>query len=165
MRPPRKVPEHMPISRVLRHFQKTHQLLAFVVDEYGTIIGIVTLENVLERIVGPVDDEFDEEQPNVTEGKPGEFLVLGSTPIAEVEKALQMNLDDEDVDTLAGVLMSRAQKLPEAGDKIEFGEATAEILEVKGDHAEVVRFTTNESTVEQEDSGKPPAADEGTPAG
>lgn len=145
MRPPRKVPEHMPISRVLRHFQKTHQLLAFVVDEYGTIIGVVTLENVLEKIVGPVDDEFDDVQPNVTEERPGEFVVLGTTPIAEVEKVLEMNLDDEDVDTLAGVLMSRAQKLPEVGDKIEFDEATAEILEVKGDHAAMIRIVTNSS--------------------
>lgn len=143
MRPPRKVPENMPISRVLRHFQATHQLLAFVVDEYGTIIGVVTLENVLEKIVGPVDDEFDEEQPNVVEKKPGEFVVLGNTPIEEVERALNLNLDDEDVDTVAGVLMTRAQKLPEVGDKIEFDDATAEILEVKDDHAELIRITTN----------------------
>jgi CBS domain containing-hemolysin-like protein len=53
-----------------------------------------------------------------------------------------MNLDDEDVDTVAGVLMSRAQKLPEVGDKIKFGDATAEILEVKGDHAERIRIVT-----------------------
>ncbi len=144
IRPARKVPEQMPISRVLRHFQKTHQLLAFVIDEYGEIIGVVTLENVLEKIVGPVDDEFDDEQPNVVEQQPGEFVILGSTPIVEVERALDMNLDDEDVDTLAGALMARPQKLPEVGDKIELGESTAEIMEVKGDHAEVVRITTNE---------------------
>jgi len=148
IRPARKVPEHMPISRVLRHFQKTHQLLAFVVDEYGTIIGIVTLENVLERIVGPVDDEFDDVQTNVTEERPGEFMVLGSTPISEVERALDMNLDVEDVDTVAGVLMSRAQKLPEVGDKIEFDDATAEIIEVKGDHAARIRIVTSSHNAE-----------------
>ncbi len=148
IRPAQKVPEHMPISQVLRHFQKTHQLLAFVVDEYGTIIGIVTLENVLEKIVGPVDDEFDSEQPNVTEKGPGEFVVLGNTPIAEVEQVLDLNLDDQDVDTVAGVLMSRAQKLPEVGDTIGFQGATAEILEVKGDHAELIRILTAESAPE-----------------
>lgn len=151
MRPPRKVPENMPISRVLRHFQKTHQLLAFVVDEYGTIIGIVTLENVLEKIVGPVDDEFDEVQPNVTEEKPGEYVVLGSTPIEEVEKTLNLNLDDEDVDTVAGVLMARAHKLPEVGDKIKFDQATVEILEVKGDHAALIRIVTNRAAASSED--------------
>ena len=161
MRPPRKVPEHMPISRVLRHFQATHQLLAFVVDEYGTIIGIVTLENVLEKIVGPVDDEFDDEQPNVIEKTPGEFMVLGNTPIEEVEEALQLNLDDEDVDTLAGVIMSRAQKLPEAGDKIDFDEATAEILEVKGDHAELIRIVRSaDAEVESSEPPNKPAPDQ-----
>ena len=59
MRPPEKVPENLPISKVLKHIQNSHQLLTFVVDEYGTIIGICTLENVLEKIIGPVDDEFD----------------------------------------------------------------------------------------------------------
>ena len=66
VRSARKVPETMSISQVLRHFQATHQLLAFVVDEYGTIIGIVTLENVLEKIVGPVEDEFDTEPKEIT---------------------------------------------------------------------------------------------------
>jgi CBS domain containing-hemolysin-like protein len=156
MRPPRKVPENMPISRVLRHFQKSHQLLAFVVDEYGTIIGIVTLENVLEKIVGPVDDEFDLVQANVKEDKPGEFIVLGSTPIEEVEKALNLNLDDEDVDTLAGVLMSRAHKLPEVDDRIEFEHATAQILEVKGDHAELIRIVTKKPEDESSEATSQP---------
>ena len=155
MRTPRKVHENMPISRVLRHFQATHQLLAFVIDEHGTIIGIVTLENVLEKIVGPVDDEFDEEQQNVVEDKPGEFVVLGSTPIEEVEKAIELNLDDEDVDTVAGVLMSRAQKLPEVGDRVEFDEATAEILEVRGDHAEVIRITKVDGQTQKDEKKEP----------
>lgn len=143
MRPVHKVPENLPISKVLKHFQATHHLLAFVVDEYGTVIGIVTLENVLESIVGPVEDEFDAETPHIAEEAPGQFVVLGSTPIHEVEKKLQMNLDDEDVDTLAGVLMSRSGKLPEVGDVVEFDEATAEIIAVERDHAEKVRLTVN----------------------
>ena len=138
--PVHRVPENMPISKVLRHFQLTHQLLAFVVDEYGTTIGIVTLENVLESIVGPVEDEFDSEQPRIAKEGSDQFLVLGSTPIRQVEKELGINLDDEDVDTLAGVLMSRSGKLPEVGDIVEFEEATAEILSVDRDHAASVRF-------------------------
>ena len=70
--------------------------------------------------------------------------------------ALDMNLDDLDVDTLAGVLMSRAQKLPKAGDKIEFDEATAEILEVKGDHAKRIRIVSrSEQAVVPKTSDKP----------
>jgi CBS domain containing-hemolysin-like protein len=141
MRPARKVPESMPISQVLRHFQATHQLLAFVVDEYGTIIGIVTLENVLEKIVGPVEDEFDAEEPNISEKSPGRFIVLGSTLVEEVERALNIELADEDMDTVAGALMARAQRLPVAGDKIRLDGAVAEILDVQDDHATRIQFT------------------------
>ena len=63
IRPPQYVPETMPVRRLLRQFQSTHQHLAFLVDEYGTVSGIVTLENILEAIIGPVEDEFDDEQP------------------------------------------------------------------------------------------------------
>ncbi len=141
MRPPHKIPESMPISRLLRHFQATHQLMAFVMDEYGNTIGIVTLENVLEQIIGPVDDEFDEKEPVVVPQGKNVFIVQGSTPIRDVERALGLNLDEEDIDTLSGVLMNRTQKMPAAGDRIEFDGAVAEILEVRDDRADRVRFT------------------------
>ena len=144
LRQPVKVPESMPISLVLKRIQNTHQLLTFVVDEYGTTIGIVTLENVLEKIIGPVDDEFDEpEEPNIKPVGNGTFMISGNTPISEVEKAIGVNLDDEDVDTVAGVLMTRSGKLPEVGDVIEFEGATAEVVEVKNDHAERIRFSAD----------------------
>jgi CBS domain containing-hemolysin-like protein len=149
MRDPVKVPENMPISKVLKVIQNTHQLLTFVVDEYGTIIGICTLENVLEKIIGPVDDEFDAvEEPGIRKISRGEFLILGNTPISEVEKALQLNLDDLDVDTAAGVLMARSGKMPEKGDRIEFEGATAVILEVKNDHAQKIRFSLDAPAAE-----------------
>jgi len=159
MRPPVKVPENMPISKVLKRIQNTHQLLTFVIDEYGTIIGVVTLENVLEKIIGPVDDEFDAiEEPSIKRlpgsGDESRFMVLGSTPISEVEKALGLNLDDLDVDTAAGVLMSRSGKLPAVGDRIEFEGAMAEILEVKNDHAERIRFTIPDAAIQTEEEPK-----------
>lgn len=146
MREPVKVPENMPISKVLKVIQNTHQLLTFVVDEYGTIIGICTLENVLEKIIGPVDDEFDAvEEPGIAKLGKGEFMILGTTPISEVEKVLNVNLDEMDVDTVAGVLMARSGKMPEKGDRVNFEGATAVIHEVKNDHAEKIRFTTEAS--------------------
>ena len=132
MREPTKVPDTMPISQVLRHIQSTHQLLTFVIDEYGTTVGIITLENILEKIVGPVDDEFDTvDEPDIQKMTDGRFMVSGSTPISEVEKALGLNLDDADVDTVAGVLMARSGKVPEKGDRVEFEGAVAEIVEGK----------------------------------
>jgi CBS domain containing-hemolysin-like protein len=146
MRSPVKVPDNTQISVVLRTIQTTHQLLTFVVDEYGTIIGIVTLENVLEKIIGPVDDEFDNvEEPLISKLAGGQFMVLGRTPISQVERILNLNLDDDDADTLAGVLMSRSGKLPEEGDRVEFEGAVAEIVEVRNDHAEKIRIKLTSS--------------------
>ncbi len=143
MRPAHMVPENMPISRVLRHFQATHQLLAFVVDEYGTISGVVTLENVLEEIVGPVEDEFDTTEPNVVSDGDQQFIVLGSTHVGEVERELGLKLDDDDVDTISGLLVSLSQKLPVVGDRIELPGASAEILEVDHERATRIRLTVN----------------------
>ena len=121
MRPPRKVPENMPISKLLRHFQATHQLLAFVVDEYGMVIGIVTLENVLEEIIGDVDDEFDSRRYDIVPQGPDQWLIRGSTPIDDVSEVLQMHWDDADVDTFSGLLTSSAERLLQAGDRVTAG--------------------------------------------
>ena len=160
MREPTKVPENMPISDVLKHFQNTHQLMTFVIDEYGAIIGIVTLENVLEKIIGPVDDEFDAlHQPKIRGVGDGQYLIQGSTHITEVEKALGLNLDHKDVDTVAGVLMARSGKIPDQGDIVEFPGARAEILEVKNDHAEKIRFSLIQETETTEPSSNGSSAE------
>jgi len=142
MRPPKKVPETMPISRVLRHFQATHQLLAMVIDEYGVATGIVTLENVLEEIVGPVEDEFDTEQPDVVPTGPDEFLVNGSVRLDEARKELSIPLDESDeADTISGLLMDVHQQILAQGDIIQLQGGIAEVIEVKNDCATKVKFT------------------------
>ncbi len=147
MRPPKKVPETMPISRVLRHFQATHQLLAFVIDEYGTVTGIVTLENVLERIVGPVEDEFDTEEPNVIPTGPDEYLVSGSTGLEEARGEIGIPLEESvEADTVSGLLMDHHQKILAQGDLIQLEGATAEVIEVKSDRATKVRFRLSDGS-------------------
>ncbi len=139
MRPPRRVPETMPISRLLRHFQATRQHMAFVNDEYGTVIGVVTLENVLEQIVGPVEDEFDEEPPYIVPEGPGEYIVLGSAPLERVNRRLELSLPTEEVDTFSGLLMTRVGRILESGDRVELPGATAEVLDVASGRAARVR--------------------------
>jgi len=90
MRPPKKVPESMQISTLLRHFRGTHQLMAFVLDEHGTVVGIVTLENVLEEIIGDVADEFDTEDPQIVPEGPTTFVIDGAPPVEDVEKELEI---------------------------------------------------------------------------
>ena len=141
LRPPKKIPETMPISRVLRHFQATHQLMAFVIDEYGTITGMVTLENVLEKIVGAVEDEFDHADPDVVPAGPGEFIVNGMTPLDEVRQRLDLPLmESSEADTVSGLLMDVKQRILAQGDVIELQGAVVDVLEVKHDSATKVRF-------------------------
>ncbi len=140
MRPPKKVPENMPISKLLRHFQGTHQLLAFVLDEYGTVIGIVTLENVLEEIIGDVADEFDTEDPDVVPDGPDSYIVLGSASVADVERRLGLSFGEVDVDTVSGLMMHFAERLVSAGDEVDLQVAKARVLDVADDRATKVRI-------------------------
>ena len=140
-RPPKKVPENMPISKLLRHFQGTHQHMAFVVDEYGMIIGIVTLENVLEKIIGEVADEFDVDEPEIVPDGPDSYVILGSTQVRSVENRLGIQFEEADADTVSGLLLNKAERLLAAGDIIEFPGVSAKVLSVSDDRATKVRLT------------------------
>lgn len=153
VRPPKKVPENMPVRKLLRHFQGTHQLMAFVIDEYGTNIGIVTLENVLEEIIGNVADEFDSEEPDIIPDGPGAFVVQGSTSIEDLESKLDICFGVDDVDTVTGLLMHETERMLTAGEVVQFDAAQAKILEVADDRAVRVRFEVlNQDHDESRDS-------------
>jgi CBS domain containing-hemolysin-like protein len=131
----------MPITMVLKRIQTSHQLMTFVVDEHGSIMGFCTLENVLEKIVGPVDDEFDAvEEPQIRKIGKCDYLVQGNALIREIEQELDVVLDDRGGDTVAGALMARSGKLPEVGDKVVFDNVIAEVIEVSNDRADKIRF-------------------------
>ena len=154
-RPPKTVPENMQISKLLRHFQASRQHMAFVLDEYGTIIGIVTLENVIEQIVGAVQDEFDLETPEIVPDGPGQFIVLGSTPIDVIEKILNIYREGDDVDTFSGLLMARHGEVLEPGDRVVIGHTTAEIIDVRNSRAERVRVILDDANNDSTNSAEP----------
>ncbi|MDA1315500.1 MAG: hemolysin family protein [Acidobacteria bacterium] len=141
VRPMKTVPETMPISRLLRQMQSTHQHMASVIDEFGTAVGIVTLENVLEQIVGAVQDEFDTEMPEIVPEGEGQFMVLGQLPIERLNRELKLDLDDTEVDTISGLLVSRLGRLLRVGDVVQLKGAEAEVLEVQAGRATSIRLT------------------------
>jgi len=149
IRPPQYVLETMPVRRLLRQFQATHQHLAFLVDEYGTVSGIVTLDNILESIIGPVEDEFDDEQPEILSEGPKVYLVSGNTSIDAINQRFDFKLVADDVDTIAGLMMARTDKLLAPGDQVELSGATAEVLEVKGPRVIRIRLTLSEPPMDQ----------------
>jgi len=145
-RPPRKVPESLPVGKLLRHFQGTHQLMAFVIDEHGTVIGIVTLENVMEQIIGDVADEFDIEDPEIVPDGPGQFVAVGSTPVEDLETRLNVRFSAKDADTLSGLLMHYAQEIVEEGQSVRMGSVQADVLDASNGRAVRVRLTLSDDS-------------------
>ena len=116
--------------------------MALVVDEYGIVVGIVTLENVLEEIVGPVQDEFDVESPEIVPEGEGRYLVDGGAPIAKLAELLGRPIEAEGVDTVAGLVALRLARVPDAGDRLRLDHSLLEVLEVRQNHATRVRLIT-----------------------
>jgi CBS domain containing-hemolysin-like protein len=139
---PLYVPENMPLSLLLNQFQTIRQHMVFVVDEHGTIVGIVTLEDVLEQLVGEVQDEFDAELPDIVHEGKGQFIVLGGTLIEEINDKLKLNLHSDEMDTLSGLLTEHVGHMLSSGKCVELDSGIkAEVLEVKENRALSVRLT------------------------
>ena len=118
-RKPMFVPESAPLQVVLQAFQQERQHLAMVIDEYGGVEGIVSLEDVLEEIVGEIEDEFDEPFiPPVTELPDGSLRVAGSCPIALLNRRYNLNLNSEESTTLAGLILELSGKIPAVGESV-----------------------------------------------
>ncbi|HVI95972.1 MAG TPA: hemolysin family protein [Anaeromyxobacter sp.] len=119
LRPAHFVPWSKPVEQLLREMQKRKLHMAFVVDEYGGVMGICTLEDVLEEIVGEIGDEFEEDEGRAVESHgDGTFTVQGATPIAEFNRAASADLpEDQGFETVAGFLNSIAGAIPAKGDR------------------------------------------------
>ena len=134
MRPPVVVPETATADRLLRLFQKRRLHLAVVVDEYGGTSGIVTLEDVLEEIVGEVQDEFDQEIPEIAPAGEGRFRISGSARLAEVARHLGEDLKapQAEVDTVAGYVQHRLGRIARTGDTVSLGAWQLRVEEIEG---------------------------------
>jgi len=113
------VPESKELGSLLKEFQQEHQQMAIVVDEYGGTAGLVTLEDILEEIVGEIQDELDPRQPpEVEELSPGTYLLQGRAPLEVLEELFDLELETEDVDTIGGLVFSRFGSVPEPGTEV-----------------------------------------------
>jgi len=132
-RPPLFVPENAKIQQALTLFQRQKFHLGIVVDEYGGTAGLVTLEDVLEELIGDIQDEFDQEAPKVQVQPDGRLVLDAALTIAELEEATGAHEDiDEDVDTIGGLVQARLGRLARVGDSIAFGDRSLEVVRVKG---------------------------------
>ncbi len=126
------VPESKKISELLREMQlkKTH--MAIVVDEYGDVAGLVTMEDLLEEIVGEIADEYDRGEELVEPVDEDTVRVDGKLPIDELEEIVGVDLPDEEWDTVGGLLSGVLGRLPKRGDAVEVGGVTFKVEKIKG---------------------------------
>jgi CBS domain containing-hemolysin-like protein len=146
------VPELLPVPKLLRQFQTSHIHMAVVVDEYGATQGIVTLEDVLEEIVGEIEDEFDAVAADqfVTEGE--NFRVNGLFPLHSLREKLNMpDLKADGVDTIGGYVIQELGRLPRAGDSVAIGNYTARVLSIQQKRVGQVMLTPNTQDIARQD--------------
>ena len=135
IRPPYFVPETKKIDDLLREFQENKVHIAFVVDEFGGTSGLVTLEDILEEIVGEIHDEYDEEEKQYTRVNNNTYIFEGKTSLSDFYKTFDIDDDfaevEGDADTIAGLLLELNGDFPKVGDKMSFGKYTFEVMAIE----------------------------------
>ena len=124
LRPAVLIPESKRLDLLLREFRQSRNHMAIVIDEYGGVAGLVTIEDVLEQIVGEIDDEHDDaEDPNalIAAQADGQFVVDALTPIGDFNERFGADFDDDEYDTIGGLLTAAIGHLPEAGEELTLG--------------------------------------------
>jgi magnesium and cobalt exporter, CNNM family len=131
VRPVYVVPETKPVDELLEEMQKAHTQLAMVIDEYGGICGLVTVEDILEEIVGEIEDEdiAGEELEEIVETGTGSYDVVGSTEIEKIEDLFDLEIDSDDFTTIAGLVINEYGKVPATGERINVRGLEVEVLD------------------------------------
>ena len=136
LRPAHIVPENKDLAALLTEFRRTNQHLAIVVDEYGELEGIVTLEDLLEEIVGEIEDEFDLPDESVERLEDGRMRIHGTFPIDDFNEQFDRSLPIEDYHTVGGFVFGLLGRAPEPGDEVEHDGVRFKVLEVEGSRIE-----------------------------
>ncbi|MBW3605076.1 MAG: hemolysin family protein [Actinobacteria bacterium] len=130
--PPLAVPESALLSPLLRDLRQAHSQLALVIDEHGGVTGIVTLEDIVEELVGDIRDEHDRAPAGARTQRDGSYLVPGSWRLDECERDTGLRLPEGDYETLSGLVMALLGRVPEVGDRVETEHATLRVEALRG---------------------------------
>ena len=133
------IPETTSVLDQLQEFKKKQRHLAFVVDEYGALMGIVTLEDIIEEIVGDIEDEHDIKIKGAKKSKDGKYTISGNVTIRDMNREFGWNLPDKNALTLAGLIFHEIKTIPEPGKIFSFYGFRFEIINVRKNHIELVR--------------------------
>ncbi len=141
-RNPHFVPESKRVSELLRELQRGQVHLAIVVDEFGSTAGLVTIEDILEELVGEIVDEYDVEEPMVVAVADGEYLIDARLPVDDLADLVGIELPDEDWDTVGGLLLGLAGRVPREGESFEYDRLVLVVEDVQGRRISHVRVST-----------------------
>ena len=139
--PPWFVPDTTPLSEQLKAFRRRKTPFALVVDEYGEVMGLVTLEDILEEIVGDIEGEHDIAVPGVRPQLDGSVNVDGGVPIRDLNRAMDWNLPDEEATTIAGLVIHEARSIPEPGQSFTFHGLRFQVLRRERNRITALRIT------------------------
>ena len=131
------VPENRPIAEVLKDLQKQEIQVAIVIDEWGSFEGLITLEDIIEELVGEIRDEFDEEEePAIRELPDGSYSIDGRIPIHTVNEVLSSEFESEDFDTIGGLVLGKLGRAPKVGDEVRLNNYLLRVEQVDGQRIE-----------------------------
>jgi len=130
IRPAYFVPESMKVTELLKELQKRKQKLAIVVDEHGGVSGMVTMEDLVEEIVGEIQDEYDREEVQIVEKGPLDYIISGDVEVEEVEELFDTEFGEESYITIGGLITHHLGRLPRLGEKVQLKDLSLEILDV-----------------------------------
>lgn len=141
LRPPYFIPETKNLEELLQEFKKKRVHLAIVVDEYGGTSGLVSIEDLLEQIVGDIQDEYDVEEEWLTEEADGSVVVDGRLPIEELEEHFDIEIEREKFDTVGGLLFHLTGRIPSVGEEVESDTIRFTVLEADERRVSKVRVS------------------------
>jgi Mg2+/Co2+ transporter CorB len=133
------IPENTPLSTQLFNFQKNKKTVAVVIDEYGSVKGIVTIKDVLEEIVGELATDIDKETVEIMEQKDGSYLIDASIPLRELNKKLNWQLPVNGAKTLNGLIIDQIETIPEKNIKIEIENYSVETVLIRNNMIKIAR--------------------------
>ncbi len=141
MRPPYFVPENKKLDSLLRQFKKRKNHIAIVVDEHGGVSGLITLEDVLEELVGEISDETDMEEPRIIKVQNNEWIVPGKSDIDAVNELIPMNIpDSKEFDTFSGYVLDQTGRIPKVNEEIPIGNFLVIVQEMDGNRVNQYRI-------------------------
>ena len=155
IRPVQYVSSNKKVIQLLRQFQKEHEQLAIVVNEFGGTVGLVTLEDIIEELVGEIQDEYDTEKPIVEKITDNTFRIMAQNPLDEINEMIPRPLPEaDDYHTLSGLLLKLTDEIPKKGDVIKAGDYKIKILKMLQASPEFVEAVLEENPDEEDDKEK-----------